>query len=124
LAAVIIAALLPWHPLVLAGMALLLTPIAIWSAGATAREIGREDPGLVVIDEVVGQWITLSGASHLNWKSLALGFALFRLFDVWKPWPARRFEALPGGIGIVADDAMAGVYAALVLSLLGWFNLY
>lgn len=124
LAAVVIAAFVPWRPLTFCVAALALTPVAIWSAGATARDLGREDPGLVVIDEVVGQWITLSGASHLNWKSLLFGFALFRLFDVWKPWPARRLESLPAGYGIVADDFMAGIYGALVLSLLGWFNLY
>jgi len=78
----------------------------------------------VVVDEVVGQWITLAGAFTLNWKSWLAAFVLFRLFDVWKPFPVRRLERLPGGVGIVADDAMAGVYSALVLFAAGWFNLY
>ena len=121
LAATVIAVFLPWNP---ALFGVLLTPVAVWSAGETARELGREDPGIVVIDEVVGQWITFAGTPHPNWRALAIGFALFRLFDIWKPWPTRRLEALPGGYGIVADDVMAGIYAALVLSLLGWFNLY
>ena len=103
----------PWYFLI---AALLLTPIGIWSAGVTARQLSRKDPGLIVIDEVIGQWITLAGATHLNWRSLLLGFLLFRLFDVWKPFPARRLEALPGGVGIVADDMMAGVYGLAVLA--------
>jgi phosphatidylglycerophosphatase A len=76
----------------------------------------------VVIDEVVGQWITLAGASTLNWKSWLTAFVLFRLFDIWKPPPVRQLERIPGGAGIVLDDAMAGIYAALVLYAAGWFN--
>ncbi len=78
----------------------------------------------MVVDEVVGQWMTLAGATALNWKSWLLALALFRLFDIWKPPPVRQLERLPGGLGIVADDAMAGVYGALVLFAAGWFNLY
>jgi phosphatidylglycerophosphatase A len=66
----------------------------------------------------------LAGALPLNWKSYLGAFLLFRLFDIWKPVPVRQLEALPGGLGIVADDVMAGVYAALVLFLAGCFNLY
>ena len=77
-----------------------------------------------MVDEVLGQWITLAGATALNWKSWLAAFCLFRLFDIWKPPPVRQLEALPGGTGIVADDVMAGVYGALVLFLRGWFNLY
>ena len=105
-------------------LGLLLIGPAIWAAGVFAREIGKKDPGQVVVDEVVGQWITLAGAMHLNWKSWLAAFLLFRLFDIWKPPPVRQLEHLPGGLGIVADDAMAGVYAALVLYAAGWFNLY
>jgi phosphatidylglycerophosphatase A len=105
-------------------LGLLLIGPAIWAAGVFAREIGMKDPGQVVVDEVVGQWITLAGAMHLNWKSWLAAFLLFRLFDIWKPPPVRQLEHLPGGVGIVADDAMAGVYAALVLYAAGWFNLY
>ncbi len=104
--------------------ALVLTPLAIWSADRTARMLGRKDPGLVVVDEVAGQWVTLAGATQLTWKSLVFGFVLFRLFDMWKPFPVRRLESLPGGTGIVADDLMAGVYGALVLFVCGWFNFY
>jgi len=104
--------------------ALLLFPAAVWSAGSTARQLGRDDPGLVVIDEVAGQWIALAGATHLNWRSLTLAFLLFRLFDIWKPWPTRPLEKLPAGWGIVMDDCMAGVYAATALMLCGRLHLY
>jgi len=86
-----------------------------------ARESGRKDPQIVVIDEVVGQWITLAGAPRINWRSLLIAFALFRLFDIFKPPPVRNLERLPGGTGIVLDDAAAGVYAALALFAAGWY---
>lgn len=105
-------------------LGLLLIAPAIWAAGVFARELGKKDPGQVVVDEVVGQWITLAGAMHLNWKSWLAAFLLFRLLDIWKPPPVRQLEHLPDGVGIVADDAMAGVYGALVLYAAGWFNLY
>jgi phosphatidylglycerophosphatase A len=110
-----------WKFLALAGVT--LVP-AVWAAGVTAAAVKRKDPGFVVVDEVVGQWIAMAGARPLNWKSCLAAFLLFRLFDIWKPCPARQLEALPGGVGINADDVMAGVYAALVLFLAGWFNLY
>ncbi len=103
---------------------LLLIGPAIWSADRVARAIGSKDPGRVVVDEVAGQWLTLWGATQFNITSVALAFFLFRLFDVWKPFPARQLEALPGGAGIVADDLAAGVYAALVLFAAGRFNVY
>ena len=84
----------------------------------------RKDPGIVVVDEVLGQWITLAGAASLNWKSWLAAFCLFRLFDIWKPPPVRQLEALPSGAGIVADDVMVGIYGALVLFVMGCFNLY
>jgi phosphatidylglycerophosphatase A len=97
---------------------------AVRSADVTAREAGLKDPQFVVVDEVVGQWIAIAGATRLNWKSWLGAFVLFRLFDIWKPPPVRQLERLPGGTGIVADDVMAGAYAALVLFAAGWFNLY
>ena len=104
--------------------AALLTPVGIWSATVVERSVKKVDPSLVVVDEVAGQWLTLAGAVTLNWKSWALAFILFRAFDIWKPWPASRFERLPAGTGIMADDLMAGFYGALVLFLAGCFNLY
>jgi phosphatidylglycerophosphatase A len=110
--------------LAFAALSILLAIPGIWAASAVARDLGKEDPQIVVVDEVVGQWMTLAGATALNWKSWLLAFALFRLFDIWKPPPVRQLERLSGGLGIVADDAMAGVYGALVLFAAGWFNLY
>jgi phosphatidylglycerophosphatase A len=105
-------------------LGVLLIGPAIWAAGETARATGLKDPQIVVIDEVVGQWITMAGATRLNWISWLLAFALFRAFDIWKPPPVRQLERVKGGAGIVLDDAMAGVYGALVLWAAGWFNLY
>jgi len=119
LAAIIIAVALhlpAWEYTVLA--ALLFLP-AVWAADVTARALQKKDPGLVVVDEVIGQWIALAGARTLTWEAYLAAFILFRLFDIWKPPQIRQLEALPGGWGINADDVMAGVYAALVLRLAG-----
>ncbi len=97
---------------------------AVWASGVTARALKSNDPSIVVVDEVIGQWISLAGARAFNWKSFLAAFLLFRLFDIWKPPPVRQCEALSGGLGINADDVVAGVYAGLVLFLAGWFNLY
>ncbi|MFZ0590647.1 MAG: phosphatidylglycerophosphatase A [Bryobacteraceae bacterium] len=90
-------------------------PVAVWSATTTSRLLNKKDPGQVVIDEVVGQWLTLLAPTAWNWKSFLAAFLLFRLFDIWKPQPVRAAESLPEGLGIVADDVIAGVYAALIL---------
>lgn len=116
--------LLHFPPLLIGLSGFAIAPVGIWAAGVEARRRGREDPSEVVIDEVSGQWIAIGGASIINGPALLAAFALFRLFDIWKPWPVRRLENLPGGLGIMADDVMAGVYAALVLALAGWLNLY
>jgi phosphatidylglycerophosphatase A len=88
--------------------------IGIWAATGTERALARKDPGPVVIDEVLGMLITLAFLPLSFW-GIATGFLIFRLFDVIKPFPAGRLEHLPAGLGIMADDAMAGVYAHLVL---------
>ena len=113
-----------WRPLWFLLLAAVMTLPSIWAAGRTAAECKQKDPGLVVVDEVIGQWIALAGAQPFNWKTALAAFALFRLFDIWKPPPVRGLEALPSGVGIVADDVMAGVYGALVLFLAGCFYLY
>src|SRR4029077_9206034 len=125
--------------------------VGVWSSSKAAAYAGVSDPQFVVIDEVSGMVLTLvlgiaplglpthllptenasvfalySGLSLLNWKYLLLGFLLFRLFDIWKPFPVRQLEKLPRGWGIMADDWMAGIYAAILLrvalhfGLLGW----
>src|ERR1700693_3848811 len=72
---------------------LLLAP-AVWAAGKVALYESRKDPQIVVIDEVLGQWITLAGASTLNWKSFLAALLFFRLFDIWKPPPVRQLDGL------------------------------
>ena len=95
---------------------------AIKAAGTVAADSGRKDPQVVVIDEVLGQWLTLAGALRFDFPTLALAFALFRLFDIWKPWPIRRLEQLPEGTGIMLDDVAAGILAlAIGLLLARWF---
>jgi phosphatidylglycerophosphatase A len=110
--------------LTLLALALILFAPGVWSASGVARETGINDPQIVVIDEVIGQWITLTGASVFNWKSWLVAFALFRLLDVWKPPPVRQLERLPLGWGIVADDAAAGVYGALAIFVLDRLHLF
>jgi len=94
----------------------LVAILGVFVAGQAAKYAGKKDPQFVVIDEVSGQMIAyFSPFTLLNWKSLILGFILFRVFDIWKPFPARQAESLPGGWGIMADDWIAGIYAALGL---------
>jgi phosphatidylglycerophosphatase A len=115
------AGLPPWGFLLLS---LVLLYPGIAASSSVAIRSGLKDPQIVVIDEVLGQWITLAGASVLNWKSFLLAFVLFRLFDILKPPPIRRLERIPGGAGIVLDDVLAGVYGAIVLAVAGRFGFY
>ncbi len=95
---------------------LVLALAGVWAASRAAEFAAKKDPQFVVIDEVSGQHLTyFLSLSLLNWKYLLLGFILFRVFDIWKPFPARQAESLPGGLGIMADDWIAGIYAALGL---------
>ncbi len=95
----------------------LLTAAGIPAATRVAREAGREDPGFIVVDEVAGQWIALLFLPPL-WTDALLAFLLFRFFDILKPWPIRRFEALPEGTGIMADDLVAGGFALLAAQVI------
>jgi phosphatidylglycerophosphatase A len=113
-----------WNQAHLAILSLVALGPAIWAADVTAQASGLKDPGIVVIDEVAGQWITLIGVTRFTWLGWVLALVLFRLFDIWKPYPVRRLERLAGGVGIVADDALAGVYGAVILYTLGCWNLY
>ena len=85
-----------------------------WSGSIAERHFNATDPGTVVIDEVLGMLITML-FNPVGWGGALLGFLLFRVADIVKPFPARRLEALHGGIGIMADDAAAAVYSNLVL---------
>jgi phosphatidylglycerophosphatase A len=97
-------------------ISVLVTVIGIPPSTVVARESGIKDPGFVVIDEVAGQMIALI-AVPLHWKYMLAGFILFRSFDIVKPFPLRRLEALPGGTGIMMDDVGAGLYALALLQL-------
>ena len=96
-----------------------ITGLGIWAASRTEQILRLKDPGKVVVDEVAGQMIALLPVSmfSLGGVPIIVSFILFRLFDIFKPYPARRFEALRSGLGIMADDLVAGFYAALVVIL-------
>ncbi|NOZ79582.1 MAG: phosphatidylglycerophosphatase A [Acidobacteria bacterium] len=102
------------------------TLVGTWASGTEAARRNVEDPGPVVIDEVAGQWLTLligltrfTPARQADVAIFTLaGFLLFRIFDVVKPWPVRRLERLPGGVGIMIDDLAAAVYAGIILALI------
>ena len=95
-----------------AAVTVALAALAVWSAGEAARRLGAHDPGVVVIDEAAGLFVTLAFVDPGTFTLLA-GFLLFRAMDVLKPPPARWCERLPGGWGIVTDDLVAGLYANL-----------
>jgi phosphatidylglycerophosphatase A len=99
----------------------LLFFLGVAAATHTADRVGIEDPGIVVVDEIIGMWLTLVLLPFTPFTA-AVGFLLFRVMDVVKPYPARQLEGLPKGWGIMADDVMAGVYAQLLLRvvLLVW----
>lgn len=99
---------------------IVVTAIGIPASTIVAREAGREDPGFVVIDEVAGQLFAVMGLSPTLGHA-ALALALFRLFDIWKPWPIRKFEQLHGGTGIMLDDLAAGFLALIVAHLITHF---
>lgn len=123
-------------------LVILIAGVGVWASNLVAKRFREKDPQYVVIDEVSGQHLTLllgcgvpiwwkaaqpafatlplgliTLRAALNWKYLLLGFILFRVFDIWKPFPARQAESLPGGWGIMADDWIAAVYAAIGLWL-------
>ena len=119
--AVLLAHLLPpWGFALATGV---LAFLAIWTSGVAARVMERKDPRPVVIDEAAGLFVTLLYLP-VGLETVAIGFVLFRLMDILKPFPARRAEDLPGGWGIVVDDLIAGVYANCALRLLGALFLF
>lgn len=92
--------------------------IGIWASGRTIPIFGRKDPSQAVVDEVMGQLITFCFIPFgLGWQFVLAGLLLFRIFDIWKPYPIRDLEVLPGGLGICADDIVAGVYAGICLAI-------
>ncbi len=108
---------LHWLPLITLAMAAAATAVGIPAATRVARESGRKDPQIVVIDEVAGQWLALTLCLPAMPFAM-IGLVCFRVFDIWKPPPIRRLERLPAGTGIVVDDLAAGVYALILQTLL------
>jgi len=111
--------LLQSWPMQLAAI-VVITFAGIWAATRTEQILGLKDPGKVVVDEVAGQMIALLPFSIFGLGKIwiIVSFILFRVFDIFKPYPARRFEALRSGLGIMADDLVAGFYAALIVMVI------
>ena len=102
------------------GVTIALFLLGIWLCEVTANHLGVHDHGGIVWDEIVGFLITMTLVPP-EWRFVLLGFVLFRLFDIWKPWPIRWFDVgVSGGFGIMLDDLVAGLYALLVLQLIAY----
>lgn len=96
----------------------MLSLVGIWASSRSTEFFGNSDPSQVVIDEVMGQLITfLFVPFTYSWTIILPGFLLFRLFDIWKPYPIDALQNLPGGLGVCADDIVAGVYAGVCLAV-------
>ncbi len=108
-----------WITAAVALFMVLFCLLGIWAAGRSTGLLGNSDPSQAVVDEVLGQLIVfLFVPFGISWPFILAGFLLFRLFDIWKPYPIRSLENLPGGIGICADDMVAGVYGGICLALI------
>jgi phosphatidylglycerophosphatase A len=108
--------LLPNSLVVQAAAIVIVFALGSWSGNIAEHHFGASDPPPVVIDEVMGMWVTLL-LNPVGWQGAVIGFLLFRLFDVIKPYPADRLEHLHGGLGVMADDGMAAIYANIALRL-------
>ena len=105
-----------WAAMTALPITAVIAALGVWASNRVAKSSGIKDPQFVVVDEVSGQHLTYSLAlAPANWKYFLLGFILFRVFDIWKPFPARQAESLPGGWGIMSDDWIAAIYAAIGL---------
>ena len=121
LAALALFAFIRWIgvPAVELGAIVAVFAIGVWAAQGTEIAVGRKDPGIVVIDEVLGMLITLAVLPVSIW-GIAVGFLFFRALDVIKPFPAAQLEHIHGGMGIMADDAVAGLYSHILLRVCMW----
>ena len=108
--------LLPSSPAIQVVAIVIIFFVGAWSGSVAERHFRSTDPAPIVLDEVMGMWITLL-MNPVGWQGVTIAFLLFRAFDVVKPYPANRLERLPGGIGVMADDGMAAVYANLALRI-------
>lgn len=92
--------------------------LGVWAASRAISLLGNSDPQEAVVDEVMGQLITFCFVpATIGWPFILAGFLLFRLFDIWKPYPIDDLQVLPGGLGVCADDILAGVYAGICLAI-------
>jgi phosphatidylglycerophosphatase A len=114
---------LPLPPAARVGALALIFVLGALAATRVERMLATKDPGQIVIDELLGMWLTLLPHAQPSWRTLLAAFVLFRLFDIIKLWPAKSSEDwLPGGWGVMIDDVVAGVQAMVVLHLLGLFG--
>ncbi len=106
--------LLPLTPIRIAMALVVVTLVGIWASSRVERVLGRKDPGVIVIDEVAGMLLSVILLPR-TFPVLITAFLLFRLFDVWKPFPARESQALTGGMGVMVDDLVAGLYTLVLV---------
>jgi len=106
--------LLPLTPLRIAVALVVVTLIGIWAGSRVERVLGKKDPGVIVIDEVAGMLLSVILLPRTI-PVLITAFLLFRLFDIWKPFPARESQALTGGVGVMVDDLIAGFYTLILI---------
>lgn len=128
----IVAAVAAWYlaqhggGLTLTAASLLAFVIGVWACGDHVRATGRDDPSECVIDELAGQWLACAGICFTpifpSVAAFALAFLLFRLFDILKPWPISAAEKLPGGMGVMADDMLAGLAAGIIAGAVHYFR--
>ncbi len=115
--------LIPFSPTALLATLVVVTIAGVWAGSRVERALDAKDPGVIVIDEVAGMFLAVLFLPR-TLPVLASAFLLFRLFDIWKPYPARQIQALHGGLGVMLDDLIAGAYALAVLviahAVVGW----
>lgn len=115
-----------WLKVFLLSALLAFSLLGIWASTRATELFGDSDPSSIVVDEVIGQWITLAFVpfGDTGVEFIVVGFLLFRLFDIWKPYPIDSLQHLPGGLGVCADDILAGVYAGISLNfVIGLYHL-
>ncbi len=106
--------LIPFTPLALVLSCVAVTLVGFWASGRVERIVGRKDPGIIVIDEVAGMMVSVLFLPR-TWPVLLTAFVLFRIFDIWKPFPARQSQSITGGVGVMIDDLIAGAYALILV---------
>lgn len=113
------ASIIAWEQSAIAVFLAVFILVGIWASGRAIYFLGNSDPKEAVVDELIGQFITfLFVPFGLSWPLIIAGFLLFRLFDIWKPFPINDLQILPAGIGVCADDIVAGVYAGICLAVI------